>query len=115
VLPVITPGNLDERTPQELYKHAFDLAVALTSRFKNDVRVWELGNEMENYAIIKPCEKRDDGTQYPCEWGPASGRDTLDYYGPRWAKVSAVLKGLSDGVISVDPTIRKAMGTAGWG
>jgi hypothetical protein len=29
--------------------------------------------------------------------------------------VSAVLKGLSDGAMSVDPTIRKAMGTAGWG
>ena len=29
--------------------------------------------------------------------------------------MSAVLKGLSDGVTAVDPTIRKAMGTAGWG
>jgi hypothetical protein len=57
---------------------------------------------------------RDDGKQYPCDWGIASGRDVLDYYGPRWAQASAILKGLSDGAISVDPTIVKAMGTAGW-
>lgn len=117
ILPVITPGNidLDKESPAELYQKAFKLAVALGSRFKNDIRTWELGNEMENYAIIRACEKRDDGTQFPCIWKDASGMDPLDYYGPRWAKASAVLKGLSDGMISVDPTIKKAMGTAGWG
>lgn len=117
VLPVITPDNLDlkEDSPEELYKKSRKLAVALGTRFKNDIRVWELGNEMENYAIINPCENRDDGTQYPCEWGPAGGTRPLDYYGPRWIKVSAVLKGLSDGMTEADPGIRKAIGTAGWG
>jgi hypothetical protein len=115
VLPVITPGNLGSEDPGVLYQRAFDLAVALISRFKNDIRVWELGNELENRAIMKPCETRDDGTRYPCDWGPASCRDVLDYHGQRWARVSAILKGLSDGAVSVDPTIVKAMGTAGWG
>jgi hypothetical protein len=116
ILPVLIPGfDLDTETPTDLYNKAFDLAVALVSRFKDDIRVWELGNEMENYAIIRPCELRDNGVQYDCAWGPAGGVGELDYYGPRWKKVSAVLKGLSDGTISVDPTIRKAMGTAGWG
>ncbi|MDW9551114.1 DUF4214 domain-containing protein [Sinorhizobium meliloti] len=117
ILPVITPGNidLDKDSAEELSKKSRALAVALGSRFKDDIRVWELGNEMENYAIIKPCEKRDDGSQYSCEWGLAGGVGALDYYGPRWAKVSAVLKGLSDGMMDVDPKIRKAIGTAGWG
>lgn len=116
ILPVITPAvDLRKDEPKELYEKAFKLAAALATRFKDDIRVWELGNEMENYAIIQPCEKRDDGRTYPCTYGPAGGVDPLDYYGPRWKKVSAVLKGLSDGVVSVDPTIRKAMGTAGWG
>jgi Domain of unknown function (DUF4214)/Glycosyl hydrolase catalytic core len=117
ILPVITPGNvdLDNDTAKELYDKAHALAFALGSQFKDDIRVWELGNEMENYAIIKACEMRDDGTQYPCEWGPAGGVDVLEYYAPRWQKVSAVLKGLSDGMTAVDPEIRKAMGTAGWG
>jgi len=116
ILPVIAPGlNLDKETPEVLYARAYELAVSLVSKFKEDIRVWELGNELENYAIIKPCEIRDDGVQYNCAWGPAGGVGPLEYYGPRWAKVSAVLKGLSDGTTAVDPTIRKAMGTAGWG
>jgi hypothetical protein len=117
ILPVITPGviDLENDSPDELYEKARKLAVALATKFKDDIRIWELGNEMENYAIIMPCETRDDGTQYPCEWGPAGGVGALDYYGPRWAKVSAVLKGLSDGMTQVDPGIRKAIGTAGWG
>lgn len=117
ILPVVTPGgiDLDRDASEALYRTAFKLAVTLGSRFKNDIRVWELGNEMENYAIIRPCEKRDDGSQYPCDWGPAGGVDPLDYYGPRWRKVSAVLKGLSDGMRSVDPGIRLAIGSAGWG
>jgi hypothetical protein len=117
ILPVITPGiiDLEKDSPDLLYEKSRKLAVALATRFKDDIRVWELGNEMENYAIIQPCEERDDGTQYPCEWGPAGGVGALDYYGPRWAKVSAVLKGLSDGMTEVDSGIRKAIGTAGWG
>lgn len=117
ILPVIADDgfDLEKGSAEDLYHKAHELAVALGSKFKNDIRVWELGNEMENYAILKPCEKRDDGTKYPCEWGDAGGTSARDYYGPRWAKVSAVLKGLSDGMTKVDPAIRKAMGTAGWG
>jgi hypothetical protein len=117
ILPVITPGDIDLEadSAEELYAKARALAVTLGSRFRNDIRVWELGNELENFAIIQPCEQRDDGTQYPCDWGPAGGAGPLDYYGPRWAKVSAVLSGLSDGIEAVDPELRKAIGTAGWG
>lgn len=116
ILPVITPKiDLQSETADAIYQKAYDLARILVSRFKNRIRVWELGNEMENYAIIQPCETRDDGTQYPCEWGPAGGTTPPEYYGPRWTKVSAALRGLSDGTIAADPTVLKAMGTAGWG
>lgn len=116
ILPVFTPAlNLKAESAEQLYSRAYKMAVALISQFKDDIRVWELGNELENFAIITACEMRDNGEQYNCAWGPAGGVSPLDYYGPRWAKVSAVLKGLSDGAMSVDPTIRKAIGTAGWG
>jgi hypothetical protein len=116
ILPVLTPAlDLDKETVQSLYRKAYDTAFGLVSEFKEDMRVWELGNELENYAIIRGCEVRDNGEQYNCAWGPAGGDSALDYYGPRWAKVSAVLKGLSAGAKAADPTVRKAMGTAGWG
>ena len=49
----------------DLYSKSYSLAVSLASQFKDEIRVWELGNEMENYAIIKPCEMRDDGSRVP--------------------------------------------------
>ncbi|MBZ9905238.1 DUF4214 domain-containing protein [Mesorhizobium sp. BR115XR7A] len=116
ILPVLTPAiDLDKYSADEIYAKSRTLAIALGTRFKTDIRVWELGNELENFAIIKPCETRDDGSKYPCGWGPGAGTGVLDYYGPRWAKVSAVLKGLSAGMSQADPGIRKAIGTAGWG
>jgi hypothetical protein len=116
ILPVLTPpGSFKKSEPAELYNRAYEFAAAYVGRFKDDIRIWELGNELENYAIIQPCEQQDDGKQYNCKWGPAGGARKLDYYGPRWKKVSAVLRGLSDATISVDPTIKKAIGTAGWG
>ena len=79
ILPVLTPGglDLDNDAPETTYKKAHDFAFALGDRFRDQVLVWELGNEEENYAIIQPCEFRDDGTQYPCDWGPAGGVEPL--------------------------------------
>lgn len=116
LLPIIHPdGPLDEKTPQQLYEDSFSRARWLTRRYRGQFPVWELGNELENFAIIEACEMRDDGTQYPCEWGPAGGMDALDYYGPRWVKVSAALSGLLDGAREGDPDAKYAIGTAGWG
>lgn len=116
ILPVVTPQfDMAQESPESLEKRAYGLAFALVSSFKGQIPVWELGNEMENYAIIQPCEMQDDGKQYPCDYGPAGGVTALEYYGPRWKKVSAVLKGMSRGAHDADPTVRRAMGTAGWG
>ena len=116
ILPIlILPAKLDEQEPADLRKAAFDLASAFVKRFRDKINVWELGNEMENYALIRPCEMRDDGTKYPCEWGIAGGVGVLDYYGPRYLKVEAVLRGLSEGVLAEDPKARRAIGSAGWG
>lgn len=116
ILPVLTPGlDLETESTDQLYDRAYKIATAIISQFKDDIRVWELGNELENFAIIQPCEMRDNGEQYNCDWGPAGGVGPLDYYGPRWVKVSAVLRGMSDAAVAIDPTLRKAIGTAGWG
>lgn len=115
ITPVLTP-QVDLRTAKAevVYKQAYALAFSAAKRFRS-IPVWELGNEAENFAIIQPCEKRDDGSVYNCAWGPAGGLYPLDYFGPRWSKVSSMLKGLSDGVISANPLARKAIGAAGWG
>ncbi|MDX2263496.1 MAG: DUF4214 domain-containing protein [Hyphomicrobiales bacterium] len=116
ILPVVTPRvDLEKESVEDLHRKSYELAKALVTIFKYDIRIWELGNELEVYAIIRACEMQDDGVQYNCAWGPAGGVGEMEYYGPRWAKSSAVLKGLSEGARAADPTIVRAMGTAGWG
>ncbi|WP_133123968.1 hypothetical protein [Phyllobacterium zundukense] len=116
ILPVLTPAlDLKETSLEEIYAKSRALAFVTASHFKDRIKVWELGNELENFAIIQPCEMRDDGTQYPCEWGLAGGLYPLDYFGPRWEKVRTVLNGLSDGLTAAGGDFRKAIGTAGWG
>ncbi len=116
ILPILTPGlDLDKEDPERLRQAAHKFAVVVVSSLKGRVPVWELGNELENHAIIQPCEMKEDGTQYNCSWGPAGGVGELDYYAPRWKKVSAVLRGLSEGTKQADPSAQRAMGTAGWG
>jgi hypothetical protein len=116
IVPIILPEiSFEKDTPDKIYGIAYALGRRLAKRYAGRVKVWELGNEFENYAIIQPCEMRDDGTKYPCEWGPAGGVGPLEYYGPRWRKVSAALRGLSDGVRAGDPVALRALGTAGWG
>lgn len=115
VLPIlIPPVSLKDDDEANLKAKSRAFAEAFVRRFP-DMPVWELGNEMENFAIIQPCEMRDDGTKYPCEWGPAGGVGELDYYGPRYRKVLAVLSGLAEGVAAVNPKAKRALGSAGWG
>jgi hypothetical protein len=116
ILPIIaSPASLENDTPEQIYAKSFEIARSLSRRYAGRVKVWELGNEVENFAIIQPCEMRDDGTKYPCEWGPAGGVGPLEYFGPRWRKVSAMLHGMADGVHAGDPAALRAIGTAGWG
>ena len=116
ILPVVTPDfDLDKETPAALEKKAYDLAFALVSAFKGDIHVWELGNELENYAVLKRCEARNDGTPRVCLLGDASGKSADDYANGRWSKASAVLKGLTEGARAADPSVKRAIGTAGWG
>ena len=116
ILPVLLPPlDLKAMAPEDLYRDAYAFAEAVVKRLGPDVPVWELGNEMENFAILQPCEIRSDGTTYPCEWGPAGGVGPGDYEDARFAKVAAVLRGLSDAVHALAPKARRAIGTAGWG
>ncbi|MEP9379958.1 glycosyl hydrolase [Aquabacter sp. CN5-332] len=116
ILPILIPHlDLEKLSEDEIHKQAYAMAETFVARFKDDVSVWELGNEMEIFALIHPCEMRDDGTQYPCEWGMPGGVGPLDYYGPRYVKVAAALRGLTEGARAASPTVRRAIGTAGWG
>ena len=116
IIPILLPdASLEKDSYDDIRGKSYEHGKEMAKNFRGRVPIWELGNELENFAIIQPCEMRDDGTQYPCEWGPAGGVGPLEYFGPRWKKVSAVLMGLAEGVGEADPKALRAMGTAGFG
>lgn len=116
ILPILIPPiDFDKQSEAQLYSISRNFAEAFGRRFKNDIPVWELGNEFDIYALIHPCEMRDDGSHYPCRWGIAGGVGALDYYGPRYHRVLAALRGLSDGIHAVAPLAKRAIGSSGWG
>jgi hypothetical protein len=45
----------------------------------------------------------------------AIGERARDYHGGRWAQVSAIYRGLSEGVAAGDPQARRAIGSGGFG
>lgn len=115
ILPILIPPLEPEKESEEnLYSKSKAFARYYATAFP-EIEVWELGNELDNFAILQPCEMRDDGSQYPCEWGPAGGVGADEYFTPRYKKVAAILRGLSEGTAEAAPDARRAIGTAGWG
>lgn len=102
-------------TPQEIYRRAFELARGMGVLYRGRIPYWSLGNELETYALLRPCETRDNGEPYPCEWGVAIGQHPDEYQRDRWNQVSAFLDGLSDGMKEGDPEALRVIGVAGWG
>lgn len=115
ILPVIVSYSYANENPSTIYRRAFERARDVSSRLRGRFPVWELGNEEEIYAIIRPCERYADGGVYSCAWGPAPGTTIREYVPERWARISAFLKGLSEGLRAGDPQARRAIGTSGWG
>ena len=116
IVPVLTPPvSLKDASEAELYRMSRAFGFEAARHLKGLVPTWELGNELESFAIITACEIQDDGHQYNCNWGPAGGTTSNEYFTPRWRKVSSVLKGLSDGVAAGDPLAKRAIGAAGFG
>lgn len=102
-------------TPEEIYHRAFELARGMGVRYRGRIPYWSLGNELETYALLRPCETRDNGEQYPCDWGVAIGQHPDEYQRDRWNQVSAFLDGLSDGMKEGDPAALRVIGVSGWG
>jgi hypothetical protein len=101
--------------PEAIRRRAFELARGMGIRYRGRIPIWSLGNELETYALLRPCETRDNGEQYPCDWGVAIGRYPDEYQRDRWNQVSAFLDGLSDGMKEGDPTALRVIGVSGWG
>lgn len=114
IVAVLAPDlDFDNGTPRSLYSKAFNFAAAFAAKFKADITAWQLGEGYEEYALVRPCETKDDGKLHDCKSESPDGVSALHYIGERWRKVSHALKGLSDGVIAANPGARRILPTGG--
>ena len=90
ILPVINPTTYDQTaTETEAYDLGYELAVSIATPLKGLVSVIECGNELEANGMI------NGAGNSPSEYNPAW-----------WPAYRGVLRGMIDGVKSVDPTIK---------
>lgn len=113
VLPIIFPPLAinSEDNLVDIYNISFTYSKDLVSKFKNDIHVWELNNELDNYALLRKGELTYLG--HLLKDGVPNGNNSRDYDIMRTKKVMALLKGLSDGVYSADPSAKRII-NAGW-
>jgi Glycosyl hydrolase catalytic core len=109
-----TPDSLDT-----IFNKAKDAARAFSSTFAADFDVYDLDNETENKAILRgrdgrPASEAPDryidcsGQEATWTYGGAPDGDKECHYQPeRYARVKALLSGLSSGIKEGDPSAKR--------
>lgn len=116
LLPVLVPGAelTDEKTsPPQLQAAAAGFARAIASRYHGRITHWELGNELDLFALVRKGETTRGGQRW--EWdGAPDGSSAEDYHQGRYERARAFIQGLQEGVKSADPAALTLVDTAGW-
>ncbi|MDD2307882.1 MAG: glycosyl hydrolase [Prolixibacteraceae bacterium] len=113
ILPVIFPPvDIKKETDvNKIYKISYDYSKKLVHELKQDVKVWELDNELDNFAMVKKGELSYIGRLW--KFDIPSGDKVEHYEADRLQKSMALLKGLSDGVYAADPKAKRII-NANW-
>jgi len=116
LLPVLVPGNdlQDDKVPVvKLREAAAAFGQAIVTRYKDHITHWELGNELDGYAMIRKGETTRSGKVW--EWdGAPDGSEADDYHSARYERAAAFIGGLLQGVKAADPAAQTLVDTAGW-
>ncbi len=114
LLPVLLP-HLDYKTatPDTVEKEAHDYALACAQHGLGRVGYWELGNELDTFALHKKGDSLPDGKVYTYNYFP-SGWSRGDFDDHRYQFVLATLRGMNRGIREGDPAAKTIVNTAGW-
>jgi Glycosyl hydrolase catalytic core len=97
VLPVITTDVSSYTSESTAYSAGYSLAQTVAQTLKGYVAGYELGNELDNFAIVS-----------------GDGNAPTDYDNTRFQVVRGLLRGMIDGIHSVDTTTKVAISSSGW-
>lgn len=103
IVPILFPPDRKKLYEYADLKQAYELGFAIgsgfASRYGKSFTYYELGNENEIELIDRP---------------PGDGADTSQYDMPKLKSLAAVLRGMSDGIKSVDTAARIIISNSGW-
>jgi len=116
LLPVLVAGDdlQNDKVPvAKLRDAAAAFGQAIATRYKDHITYWELGNELDGYAMIRKGEITRSGKVW--EWdGAPDGSEADDYHSGRYERASAFIRGLLEGVKTADQAAQTLVDTAGW-
>ncbi|MDR5816101.1 glycosyl hydrolase [Caballeronia sp. LZ033] len=99
IYPTIGPNNSDWGSNEtDAYNRAYALGKASATAMKGSVPVYEVGNEMENAALV----------------GNGDGNKPSDYDNTWFSKGRGVINGTIDGIRSVDTTTPIILSSISW-
>jgi len=123
LLPVImkAPTVLDTDSNDVVYQKCYDYALQTVTKYKNDIKVWEITNELDIVALLKkgdptPLEYQKNGCNVGGIWncGATSGINTYDYDETRYQRIKTIISGISNGIKQADSEAQRMVNFAGW-
>jgi hypothetical protein len=105
ILPLLTANNWKENryTDNDAYTLGYELAHGFANRYGSYFSCYALGNELEGYALKQENGNYHDGSSYEKDYDPQ-----------KFKKLAYYLKGLSEGIKSVDPNAKIIFNCGGW-
>jgi hypothetical protein len=115
LLPVLISSAGDRSAtaaPESIRAEAFAFARRVAGRYRGRITHWELGNELDAYALVRKGDRTRKGTLW--QWGDPDGSDPDDYDEMRYQRAKDEILGLQEGVKASDPQAITIVDTAGW-
>ena len=114
LLPVLMPGGLKEdKTLEQIREESAAFGKEMATRYKGRITHWELGNELDNFSMIKKGEKTQSGKEW--KWDGAPDGSSPDHYETgRYERCREFFKSIQQGLKEADPKALTMVDTSGW-
>ncbi len=116
LLPVLMPPKGfygDSKPLAQIKEESAAFGKEMASRYKGRITHWELGNELDTFAMIKKGEKNRAGKEWKWDGAP-DGKIPDDYETNRYERCREFFKSLQQGIKEADPKALTMIDTAGW-
>jgi len=114
LLPVLMPAGLGTNKPiEQIREESAAFGKEMATRYKGRITHWELGNELDNFSMIKKGETTPSGKEWKWDGAP-DGSSPDDYETGRYERCREFFRSLQQGIKEADPKALTMVDTSGW-